>query len=75
MTKKEAHSISKESYKFKEDLNINQKEENDTSISTKHARDCKKTAKTVRLMQIKQNWENKPLHWKYPLRNQKADVD
>ena len=62
MTKKEAHSISKESYKFKQDLNINQKEENDTSISTKNARDCKKTTKTVRLMQIKQNWENKPLH-------------
>ena len=48
--KKEAHSISKKSYKFKQDLNINQKEENDTSISTKHARDCKKTAKTMRLM-------------------------
>ena len=39
------------------------------------ARDIKKTAKTEGPKQIKQNWENKPLHGKYPTRCQKADVD
>ena len=64
---KKAHSISKQSYKFKQELNMHQNEENDTSNSTKQARDIKKTAKTEELKQIKQNWENKPLHEKYPM--------
>ena len=42
----------------------------------KQARDIKKTAKTEVFKQIKQNWENEsPLHGKYPMRSQKADVD
>ena len=72
---KKAHSISKQSYKFKQELNIHQNDENDTKTFTKQARNTKKTAKTGGLMQIKQNWENKPVHGKYPLRSQKADVD
>ena len=50
---KKAHSISKQSYKFKQELNIHQNEENDTNNSTKQARDIKKTAKTEELKQIK----------------------
>ena len=62
MTKqKKAHSKSKQSYKFKQELNIHQNEENDTNTSTKQAKDIKKTAKTEGLKQIKQNWENIPL--------------
>ena len=64
---KKAHSISKQSYKFKQELNIHQNEENDRNNSTKQARDIKKTGKTEELRQIKQNWENKPLHEKYPM--------
>ena len=43
---KKASSISKQSYKFRQELNIHQNEENDTSTPGKKARDIKKTAKT-----------------------------
>ena len=43
---KKAHSISKQSYKFRRELNIRQNQENDTNTSTKQARDIKKIAKT-----------------------------
>ena len=49
---KKAHHISKQSYKFKQELNIHQNEENDTNTSTKQARDIKKTAKTEGLKQM-----------------------
>ena len=42
---------------------------------TPQAKDIKKTAKAKWLKQIKQSWENKPLHGKYPLWSQNADVD
>ena len=64
---KKAYSISKQIYKFTQELNMHQNGENDTNISTKQARDIKKTVKAQGLKQIKQNWENKPLHGKYPL--------
>ena len=64
---KKAHYISKQSYQFKQELNIPQNEENDTNTSTKQARDIKKTAKAEVLKHIKQNWENKPRHGNYPL--------
>ena len=52
---KKAHSISKQSYKFKQELNMMKKdEESDTNTSTKQARDIKKAAKTVELKRIKQ---------------------
>ena len=70
---KKAHSISKQSYKFKQELYIHQNKENDTNTTTKQASD--KTVKKEGLKQIKRNWENKPLRGKYPLRSQKADVD
>ena len=68
------HSISKQSHKFKQELNIHQHEENDTNTSTKQAIDIKKTANKEGLKQIKQNWGNKPLHGKYPMQSQKVDV-
>ena len=72
---KKVHSISKQSCKFKQEINMHQSEENDTNTSTKQASNIKKTVKTEGLKQIKQNWERKPLHGKYPLRSQKAGVD
>ena len=42
---KKAHSIRKQSYKFKQELNICQNEENDTSTSTKQATDINETSK------------------------------
>ena len=72
---KKTHSISKQSYTFKQELNIHQNEENDTSISAKQSRDIKKTAKAEGLKQIKENCENKPLHGKYSLWSQNSDVD
>ena len=68
------HSISKQSHKFKQELNINQHEENDPNTSMKQATDIKKTAKKEGLKQIKQNWGNKPLHGKYSMQSQKIDV-
>ena len=68
------HSISKQSHKFKQELNINQHEENDPNTSMKQATDIKKTAKKEGLKQIKQNWGNKLLHGKYSMQSQKIDV-
>ena len=42
---KKASSISKQSYKFRQELNIHQNEENDTNTPRKKAIDIKKTAK------------------------------
>ena len=56
-------------------LNIHQNEENDSNISIEQARDVIKTAKAERLKKIKQNWENKPMHGKYLVWSQSADVD
>ena len=50
------HSVSKQRYKFKQELNIHPSEENDTNASMKKARDIKKTEKAEGLKQIKQNW-------------------
>ena len=41
----------------------------------KQARDIKKIVKIEGLKQMKQNMENKPLHGKYPMQGQTADVD
>ena len=68
------HSISKQSHKCKQELHINQHEENDPNTSMKQATDIKKTAKKEGLKQIKQNWGNKPLHGKYSMQSQKIDV-
>ena len=44
---KKAHSISKQSYKFKQESNIHQNEENGTNPSTKQVRDIEETAKRI----------------------------
>ena len=75
MTRKKGDTISKESCKFKHKINIHPNEENDITTITNQARDIKKTVKLEGLKQIKQNWESKPLHKKYPLRRQNADWD
>ena len=73
MTKKKGDTISKQSCKFKHKINIHHNEENGITTTTNQARDIKKTVKVEGLKQIKQNWESKPLHKKYPLRRQNAD--
>ena len=60
-------------YRFKQELNILQNEQNDNNTPTKQARGIAKTAKAEGHKQIKQNWENKPLYEKYPLRSPNAD--
>ena len=70
-----AHSISRQRHKFKQELSIHQNEGNVTNTSTKNTKDIKKTAKAEGHKQIKENWENKPLQGKYPLRSQNADVN
>ena len=58
---KKAHSISKRSNKFKQELNL-QDQTNETVTSTLHAKEIKRKAKREGLKQIKETWENKPLH-------------
>ena len=49
---KKAQSISEQSYKFKQELNIHQNEKYNRNTSTKQARNIKKTPKTEGLKQI-----------------------
>ena len=42
---------------------------------TKAAKDIKKKAKNATLEDMKKRWREKPLHGKYPLRTDHADVD
>ena len=73
--KKKLHSVEQESRKFKFQLNIAQ-EEIDTNIKpTKAAKDIKKKAKNASLEDMTKGWREKPLHGKYPLRSDPADVD
>ena len=71
---KKAHSISKQSNKFKQELNL-QDETNETETCTLLAKEIKRKAKREGLKQIKGTWENKPLHGRYPQRSQQVDVD
>ena len=71
---KKAHSISKQSNKFKQEFNL-QDQTNETATCTLHANEIKRITKRDVLKQIKETWENKPLHGRYPQRIQQADVD
>ena len=73
MTRKKGDTISKQSYKFKQKVNIHNNRENNISTTTNQKRYIKKAVKAEGLKQIKQNWEYKPLHKKYSLRRQSAD--
>ena len=73
--KKKLHSVVKESRKFKFQLNMAQEEMDTNMKPTKAAKDIKKKAKNASLEDMKKGWREKPLHGKYPLRTDHADVD
>ena len=73
--KKKLHSVVKESKKFKFQLNMAQEEFDTNMKPTKAAKDIKKKAKNPSLEDMKKGWREKPLHGKYPLRTDHADVD
>ena len=73
--KKKLYSVAKESRKFKFHLNMAQEEIDTNMKPTKAAKDIKKKAKNASLEDMKKGWREKPLHGKYPLRTDHADVD
>ena len=73
--KKKLHSVVKESKKFKFQLNMAQEEIDTNMKPTKAAKDIKKKAKNASLEDMKKGWREKPLHGKYPLRIDHADVN
>ena len=73
--KKKLYSVVKESRKFKFQLNMAQEEIDTHMKPTKAAKDIKKNAKNTSLEDTKRRWREKPLHAKYPLKTDHADVD
>ena len=73
--KKKLHSVTKESRKFKFQLNTAQEENEQTTEATKAAKEIKKKAKQGYLDDMKKTWREKPLHGRYPLRTDNGDVD
>ena len=73
--KKKLHSVTKESRKFKFQLNMAQEENEQTTEATKAAKEIKKKAKQGYLDDMKKTWREKPLHGRYPLRTDNGDVD
>ena len=55
--------------------NMAQEENEQTTEATKAAKDIKKKAKQGYLDDMKKTWREKPLHGRYPLRADNADVD
>ena len=60
---------------FKLQLNIAQEEIEINTKLTKAAKDIQKKAKNVSLEDMTKLWKEKPLHGKYPLRTDNADID
>ena len=73
--KKKLHSVTKESRKFKFQLNMAQEENEQTAEATKAAKEIKKKAKQAYLDDMKKAWREKPLYGRYPLRTGNGDVD
>ena len=73
--KKKLHSVVKERREFKLQLNMAQEEIDANMKPTKAAKDIQKKAKNASLEDMKKGWREKPLHGKYPLRTDHADVD
>ena len=73
--KEKLYSVTKESRKFKFQLNIAQEEKEKTAEATKGAKEIKKKSKQVYLDDMEKAWRKKPLHGRYPLRIDNADVD
>ena len=70
------HSIIKEARKYESDIDLNIENSPNPDIpATKHAKHVKGAAKTSELKQLDEKWNQKPLHGKYYLRCQQADVD
>ena len=72
--KNKLHSVTKESQKFKFQLNMAQEENEKTTEVTKAAKEIKKKAKQGYLNDMKKTWREKP-HGRYPLRTDNGDVD
>ena len=73
--KKKLHSVTKESRKFKFQLDMAQEENEQTSKAKKFAKEIKKKAKYGCLDDIKKTLRKKSLHARYPLRTGNGDVD
>ena len=66
--KKKLHSVTKESRKFKFQLNMEQEENEQTTEATKAAKEIKKKAKQGYLDDMKNTLREKPLHGRYTLK-------
>ena len=70
------HSIFKEARRFKREFELeNENTVNEDLPATKQAKYLKQCAKKCATKQLSESWSQKPLHGKYPLRCQQADVD
>ena len=73
---KKLHSIVKETRRFKREFELeNGNTVNEDLPATKQAKHLKQCAKKCAAKQLSESWSQKPLHGKYPLRCQQADVD
>jgi len=73
---KKLHSIIKEARKYESDLDLNiENSPNSDLPATKQVKHVKGAAKTSGLKQLDDKWNQKPLHGKYYLRCQQAEVD
>ena len=73
---KKLHSIIKEARRFKREFELeNENTANEDLPATKQAKRLKQCAKKCATKQLSESWSQKPLHGKYSLRCQQADVD
>ena len=73
--KKKLHSVTKETRKFKFQLNMVQEENEQTTEATKAAKELKTKVKQGYLNDMKKTWREKPLHRRYLLRTDNGDVE
>ena len=73
---KKLYSIVKEARRLKREFeHENENAVNEDLPATKQAKHLKQRAKKCATKQLSESWSQKPLHGKYPLRCQQADVD
>ena len=73
--KKKLHSVTKESQKFKFQLNMTQEENQQTTEATKTGKEIERKAKLGYLDGMKKTWREKPLHGIYLLKTDNGDID
>ena len=74
--KKGSHSLVKKAKKFAREIDLDLETEFDGEMkNTENAQKLKRIAKEKGKNSIDTAWKSKPLHGKYPLRSQKANVD